>query len=299
MATLLTFRVLLTFAVLLGASASPAAVVDVFPGPGTPLQDAIDAASPRDTLELHPGTYNEAITITKSLRLQARNGDVTIAAGCIAPVAVTIAADDVLLRGEFFSVGNSSLLSIEGGTTSVVDVQNRDGVTIKTGVLVEGGCPGVQHGLNVLDSTNVRIRHVAVHGATPYADAAIRVEASSRVTVSQTSVGPGARGIVVADCPLQSRILVKRTYIGTGSSPEVTDGIVLENSDGVGVIANRTFSVLDTGIQLDSASDDNRLIANWVFEPTGGPNVVDDGTSNCWRSNHCLDATCPGPEGCP
>ena len=49
---------------LLGSTAH-AGVIVVLPGPGTPLQDAIDAASPGDTLRLGGGIFSGAVVIDK------------------------------------------------------------------------------------------------------------------------------------------------------------------------------------------------------------------------------------------
>jgi hypothetical protein len=85
--------------------------IDVFPGPGTPLQDAIDAASPGDTLHVHldplspPPDYQETIVIDKSLRVVgikdfrsiAFKVPPTVFAPCTSPATLTIAADNVFV----------------------------------------------------------------------------------------------------------------------------------------------------------------------------------------------------------
>jgi len=59
--------VLACVAPLAVASSAGASVFNVSPGPGTPLQDAIDAASPGDTIRLANGVFHEAIEIDKPL----------------------------------------------------------------------------------------------------------------------------------------------------------------------------------------------------------------------------------------
>jgi nitrous oxidase accessory protein NosD len=51
-----------------------AAVIDVFPGAGTPFQDAIDAAADGDMLVVHAGTYNEGLVVDRSLEIVAPPG---------------------------------------------------------------------------------------------------------------------------------------------------------------------------------------------------------------------------------
>jgi hypothetical protein len=47
----------------------------VYPGPGTPIQDAIDGANPGDTIVVYPGTYFDNITLSKnSLTLISASG---------------------------------------------------------------------------------------------------------------------------------------------------------------------------------------------------------------------------------
>src|SRR5690349_25168576 len=77
------------------------------PGPGTPVQDAIDAASPGDTIRLMLGSYPEQLAIDKRISLvgvrsASPNPSDTTSVGtgqCIgSDPAIWILADGVRLR---------------------------------------------------------------------------------------------------------------------------------------------------------------------------------------------------------
>jgi nitrous oxidase accessory protein NosD len=87
---------------LVPAAAVTAATVIVPPGPGTPVENAIDAAQPGDTIWLTLGDYPEQIVITKALKLRGvRNTAVfpnvptRMVGSCGATPVITIAADSV------------------------------------------------------------------------------------------------------------------------------------------------------------------------------------------------------------
>jgi hypothetical protein len=212
---------------------------------------------------------------------------------------VTIAADDVLMRGD---QRLGALLIVRGGAVSVLDVANRDEVTIKDAVQLYGDCAGVQYGLSISRSTDVQIKDVTAFSTGGYGAAGIliaEIPVAGRVRMTSSNSSSAPRGILIRDCPFGSRVVLRRNFIGAAMPVPVTDGVVLSNSDGV--LLTRTgfdFNVQGTGILVDATSDDNRILGNQLT-PTGGPNAVDDGSGNCWRRNNCADATCPGPEGCP
>jgi nitrous oxidase accessory protein NosD len=141
--TLLLIAVLL----LLPPIAAEAKVILVQPGPGTPFQDAIDAAAPGDTLRVAGGIYSEAIVVNKALRILGAPSSPysEVDAGCAVANAVEVAADGVTIRG----------LIVRGGTTSGVDVQNRDHVQLEVSPFKT--CIGTQNAINVVSSTRVKL----------------------------------------------------------------------------------------------------------------------------------------------
>jgi len=90
----------------------------VNPGPGTPVQNAINASGPGDVVKLNPGTYPESITVTKPLKIYGK--DATIDAGCGVMTAVQISADAVSLRS----------LTVRGGNFYTIDTTGRDRTVI-------------------------------------------------------------------------------------------------------------------------------------------------------------------------
>jgi nitrous oxidase accessory protein NosD len=126
----------LSTSILLAARLAGAATHLVLPGPGTPIQDAIDAAAPGDTIRLVVGVYSEHLTIPKALKIRgvrSRSTDaaqVTYVAGACTPgPVITIAADDVQLKK----------ISVTGDTEGGIDVQGRARIKLKD-VFVASNC---------------------------------------------------------------------------------------------------------------------------------------------------------------
>ena len=104
---------LLTLVGLSGAQVD-ASTIKVPSDYGT-IQEAIDAASPGDSIKISSGTFTENITIDKKLKIRGKSKTRIVAADDAVPV-VTIVADDVELKR----------LDIRGGSSGVVglDVSN-------------------------------------------------------------------------------------------------------------------------------------------------------------------------------
>ncbi len=266
------------------SSAVPASArrIVVVPGPGTPLQDGIDAALPGDTVRVGEGTYFESITIDKPLKLYGRKA--VIDAGCGPLAAVEIAADAVTLR----------TLEVRGGNFYGIDATDRDLIVIDR-VSVVPTCANVEYGINVFQGTRMRIRSNHIEDPNGFGDAGIYIggtpaDADLRVERNVLNA-PSERGIIVEDSldnpgkPVGVRVR-KNVITGAGT------GIFVFGSTGVEVLTNVITGGTAAGIELTVGSNDNFISGNRLSGNV--PDVVDAGSNNCWRHNLYTTGTVPG-----
>lgn len=294
-----------TSIVLLAAVAAQAKTIDVAPGPGTPLQDAIDAAAPKDRIRVQSGTYAETIVVNKPLRIAAKDG-ARIDGGCTVPTTVAIASDDVRLEG----------FSVRGATFSQVEIGPHHKVFVRVGGVPD--CAGVQHGIRAVGVKQLTIKSpsyfqfdtsggtLGCHKPlTPnerlYEDAAVYVtgtQLGAKVRISEAfmclvSTGIRLENIVRGPKTPRPVVLQRNTILASYR------GILLQNTDGTAVQSSRIDSLQPgaiAGIELDAASSDNVLAQNRI---EGFPaDVVDAGASNCWRLTTYATGTLPSG-GCP
>lgn len=290
------FRVsLLVLASLSLVTFAHATTIQVVPGPGTPVQDAIDAASPGDTIKLAGGGYPESIVITKPLRLRGvpgtyldampSPGPAVIAPGCTGSTSgITVAADDVKIAD----------LRVIGFTDYGIHIQGRDKVTV-TRVMTLPNCLGdiPLAGVYVASSTRVTLDDDWIAASAAVAGtAAIHLSAlpeRANVKLKSTLGGDHAIGVLIDTCAPRS-VQVSHCY----ANFNLDAGILLQNSDGIVVKGTQVQENDARGIAVDAGSDDNRLTGNDVG---GSPTDVSDaGNGNCWKKNAYTTGSVPG---CP
>jgi parallel beta-helix repeat protein len=79
--------------------AAGATTWDVYPGEGTPIQDAIDGAAEGDTIYVHAGMYVENLVVHKSLALVGENRSTTVIDGDGSADIIRVCADGCTIRG--------------------------------------------------------------------------------------------------------------------------------------------------------------------------------------------------------
>lgn len=284
-----TVAALCALGVLTFATPTLATTIHVSPGPGTPVQDAIDAASPGDTIRLAGGGYPEAITINKALRIYGPSGTyldakpqpAVIAAGCDPGVTgITVAADDVKIRD----------LRVVTFTEYGIAIQGRDKVTVKNVMTTPNCVASPLASIHVAASTRIKVQGVWAIAITDITGApAIHLDglaARANVRLRGTVAGDHEIGILVDGCAPGS-VLVSGSYANFNNDT----GIKLQNSDGIVVRGNQVAVNGASGIVVDAGSDDNFLLRNDLRQNV--TDVSDAGTGNCWKNNSYTTGSVP------
>jgi parallel beta-helix repeat protein len=203
------------------------------------IQAAVDAAHPGDDIKVLPGTYNEAVTVTKNdvdLFAAGRPGEVRIQAPGSADIAVHVA-----------------------GGAQGVDI---------VGFTVVGANAGIQFGTH-FNSPPTDSGSGSAVGDTVFGYAQVGIEvigAGSQAKVTSDFVrGPGSAGAAAAPIGIQ---------ISDGARAEVKGNVVAANlgnstNEGVGILVFQT-----SGVEVEHnnafGNDDGILLAAL----SGGPRVT-------------------------
>ena len=253
-------------------------VVDQVVGPFTTIQAAVNAANAAggDTIDIHPGTYTEQVTVGKSLDMTG------IGPGVIIQSPSTLTPDPVS--------GLNALVVVENGATVNMSDLTIQGpipqpITIDAGILVDGGATA-----NVTNSTIAHIRGtplnnisgggfgIQVGGAsggaqvgtatitndtiTDYQKSGIRVNGGSSATITGNMIataGPATNiaqnGILIntgAMATITGNTITGNQYTGPGSGPDP-----ITTTQAAGIILFGGASVTGntvTGNDIDIAS---------------------------------------------
>jgi nitrous oxidase accessory protein NosD len=283
----------------LGSGPAAAAMIQVVPGPGTPLQDAINAATAGDTIAIGAGTYPEAIVVDKPLRLRGPDPGVNASLvwldpGCAADTGLEVAADDVTVER----------IGIVRTRVTAVSIHGHDRVRMKKvaprACGGDGcGCGTEQYGFDVFQSTRVRLTDGIVYGSVNGVPGTTGFAAGmyfhgiaplARVLVRNYFSSGNLVGVLVEDSTGPAAVAVTRLAVAAHDT-----GIFLRNADRVRVLRNVINDAAQAspnfGIRLDAASDENGILMNHVSGYV--TDVQDEGTGNCWHGNMFTTGSVP------
>jgi hypothetical protein len=285
---------------ILLASPARSAVIEVSPGPGTPIQDAIDAASAGDRIIVHAGDYPESIVVDKKLRIVG-DGQVGIGpdigqqqSSCSPAFALDITADRVSIDG---GRGVNNGIRIAGGGVAAVHVAGRDGVRLRK----VGGTSfcTTASGLDLEDVARMKIQsgYFLSVSSSGQGTPACRLSQVARGRVDLAYIectggiigagpyfgGPGllldgvtaprvGAAVVVTGSVFQSRGDVPVALRGAGAV-RIARSFLLGSPRILGGPDNSC-------IDIDAASSGNSVSRSMLEGP-----IADQGTGNCFRRN--------------
>ena len=151
-------------------SIASAATSRVVPGPGTPIQDAINTASDGDVVFIGRGEYNENVIVNKSISIKGAGAETTIVTGKNGNTAFTVKASNVSISG----------LTIKGADNvwqSGILVSGADNVRIANNIIERNG-----YGIFLSRSNGTSIvNNVVRYNDAPRADYLPRIDNGSGI----------------------------------------------------------------------------------------------------------------------
>lgn len=251
----------LIVAVLLLALPAPAAAYDRVVNPfqscslsGTPeyktMQGAVNAASPGEQIGVCPGTYDQVVSINKSVTLTAIGYVLIEPVTTPGPSCFAIYADNVTVRYFVIRGCETAISSVASGALIQNNQLQSNGVGIELGGLLAGGPNGPT---------------INNHGGGN--------------NIVQNNLVQGSKYGIVVDSPNIGTIIKNNTLQrnGEGIVLVYTQGVIVNKNSvqagGIGIFAGKvadttisynSVSFNETGIELDALGPGNQIIRNVV-----------------------------------
>ncbi len=218
------------------------------PGDFSTIQQAIDAASLGETIQVAAGTYTEQLTITKSLELEGAGATSTTIQ---APSPLT---PDSFGKKNIIEISTGAEVSISGFTVSGPGSSNCQSIT--AGIFVIGG-------------------------------AALKIEKTTITDISDTPAGGCQNGVGIR-AGQQSLGEVGHAIIdGVTITKYQKGGIVIDGEGSTGTVENNVidfgftpFNIASNGIQVSRGAvatvADNEVTGNICAAPSCGPDLLND-----------------------
>lgn len=265
------------------------------PGNYTRIQDAIDNATPGDTIFVYNGFYTENILIGTSISVRGQNRSATVIDGGKHGTVVTITASNVILQG--FTIQNSKNGILYAG----IDISTASSALITDNILRDNEGLGISvrgpgtsrtqingntiinntYGLFLQDSSSVNITDNIImdNGEGAYLVGMSVSGIINNTIINNDGLGlhlEGSFGITISRNTVQDNKNGMYLYNSSGCNVEVNTvyrnrwyGIWLKDSSENTIEKNNVSKNVDLGVYFDT-SYDNTIFYNTIFDNDNG-----------------------------
>ena len=218
------------------------------------IQDAVDAASPGDVIQVASGTYNENVIVTiDELRLQADGDDVVLDGSDLGGIGIhVLGTDGVRISGFIVENFEAGIVLEVAEDSRIRNIETR---------FNDSDTASLRDGLQLVDSHHNRIRNVYAHD-----------NGHNGITLKSGSSNNDLKKNVTNDNG--KNLAVGLNFGGCGIQ------LISSGNDNNSIIKNEAFRN-GWGIQVGGGSNDNKVIRNESHEnQRAGVVVLEPGSNN-------------------
>lgn len=220
------------------------------------IQDAINAAGLGDTIYVYNGTYNEYLTVNKTLTITGQNKQGTIINGSLSKPVIEIEANNI--RVSEFTIQNGS---------AGIDITGYNGTVISNNIIKENQIEGIA--IEYCRNTTVSGNSIGYNGW----DGIFVTNSSDAKLQRNTAITNNISGVTIEDSfdiTLDFNILSNNTFYG----------LSLENSNHTSIFRNNLHVNKNAGVHILNVT--NSMFYQNSFLNNTRQTRIDDSSANVW-----------------
>jgi parallel beta-helix repeat protein len=220
------------------------------------IQDAINAAGPGDTIYVYNGTYNEYLTVNKTLTITGQNQQGTIINASLTKPAIEIKANNIRI----------SEFTIQNGSAGI-DITGYNGTVISNNIIKGNQIEGIA--IEYCRNTTVSDNSIGYNGW----DGIFVTNSSDAKLQRNTAITNNISGVTIEDSfdiTLDFNILSNNTFYG----------LSLENSNHTSIFRNTLHVNKNAGVHILNVT--NSIFYQNNFLNNTRQTRIDDSSANVW-----------------
>ena len=276
----------------------------VGPGNYTTIQTAIDVASPGDTVYVYSGTYNELISITKTISLVGEDRNTTSIIRDPPDDAIYVNAESVIITGFTVIAGSSGVYLWNSPNSTIagnVISNNHDGIStagsrgslIADNILIDNmyniryGSPGITIANNTIIGTSMSHPSCGICLYNTHATVTGNTLVNFGIHVYGDSIEYWNTHTIDQSNKVNGKPVYYWKNVTGGTVPPGAGQVILANVTGV-VVEGQTINNTDAGISMGFSSGNtvvNNSVKNVIFEFGGGIYLMYSDNNTISRNN--------------